>query len=303
MQQMPQQPSPQTLHVSHLPFDFADRELWLLFTTMPGFMRGHIKYEQNRQPIAFVTFDSLENAQIAMGATNGLPWLGGNTDTQDKFRVGLAKTSAKINPNYNEVRITTQGPRPGMPAGSATQQGGGGTQGGYAGGMGGMGSIMSGSSMFDSSEPARFHPYGGSVPLGEGGIPMAGAQMGMAAFAGGGMGAMGMGGMGMGAMGGMGGMGGGKGAQPAGQTTLYMTAHPTFDFDEMSMNAFCIRYGPPPQKITIKGSRMWVKYASPEAADQAQKAMHGAVCPEAGGGCLNVQFARTDSREPRSSEA
>lgn len=72
----PTGPGITTLHVSQLPLDFRERELYMLFVTFDGFTSGHIKYQTGRGPLAFATFDSREHAQAALEAVNGMPWHG-----------------------------------------------------------------------------------------------------------------------------------------------------------------------------------------------------------------------------------
>ena len=64
-----------TLHVSSLPTDFKERELFLVYGPMRGFKNGQLKFTPGKV-LGFVTFDSRESAREALERTNGLSWTG-----------------------------------------------------------------------------------------------------------------------------------------------------------------------------------------------------------------------------------
>eukprot|EP01060_Flectonema_neradi_P010668 TRINITY_DN17752_c0_g1_i1.p1 TRINITY_DN17752_c0_g1~~TRINITY_DN17752_c0_g1_i1.p1 ORF type:complete len:270 (+),score=49.09 TRINITY_DN17752_c0_g1_i1:91-810(+) len=62
-----------TLYMTGLPANTTERELYLLFVTVPGFKHAVLKFStEGRDPMAFATFNNYENAEVARLATDGL---------------------------------------------------------------------------------------------------------------------------------------------------------------------------------------------------------------------------------------
>ena len=65
-----------TLCVMGLPSNFTERELFWMFATFPGYCCGNIGYcgGSGNGPLAFVTFASKDEAEVALTRVNGLHW-------------------------------------------------------------------------------------------------------------------------------------------------------------------------------------------------------------------------------------
>ena len=82
-----------TLHISKLPDDFKERELFLLYGSMPGFQNGQIAYAAPGRTLGFATFNNRENASGALEKTNGLSWTGAPPEFD--LRVGFASSQSR----------------------------------------------------------------------------------------------------------------------------------------------------------------------------------------------------------------
>eukprot|EP00755_Sulcionema_specki_P036024 Sspe_Gene.106108::Locus_83309_Transcript_1_1_Confidence_1.000_Length_692::g.106108::m.106108 len=85
-----------TLHISGLPPDFRTRELYLLYRKQPGFKVGFVKYGEGKLALAFVEFDTVENAKAALKATDGLAVDPAVRD--QKIHVHIASSNMKKRP-------------------------------------------------------------------------------------------------------------------------------------------------------------------------------------------------------------
>ena len=81
-----------TLHLSNLPADFTERELFLLFGSMKGFKNGMLKFTPGKM-MGFVTFDTREFAAEAIERVNGLSWTGSSPEFT--IRVSFAATQTR----------------------------------------------------------------------------------------------------------------------------------------------------------------------------------------------------------------
>eukprot|EP01064_Diplonema_japonicum_P024994 TRINITY_DN3585_c7_g1_i1.p1 TRINITY_DN3585_c7_g1~~TRINITY_DN3585_c7_g1_i1.p1 ORF type:complete len:214 (+),score=28.38 TRINITY_DN3585_c7_g1_i1:78-719(+) len=83
-----------TLHISNLPDDFKERELFLLYIAMEGFQHGQLKFSSPGKTLGFVTFETVEQAAAAMEKTNGLVWNGSTPEFT--LRVGFASAQSRV---------------------------------------------------------------------------------------------------------------------------------------------------------------------------------------------------------------
>lgn len=94
-----------TLHVTNLPMDCTERELYLLFATFPGWEGGHlIHYSGQKQPMAFVCFSSRRTACVAQEKTHGIPWAGGEGKSS---RIRCAFAAQQSRSNRRDRRFTS----------------------------------------------------------------------------------------------------------------------------------------------------------------------------------------------------
>eukprot|EP01060_Flectonema_neradi_P003545 TRINITY_DN12298_c0_g2_i1.p1 TRINITY_DN12298_c0_g2~~TRINITY_DN12298_c0_g2_i1.p1 ORF type:complete len:248 (+),score=26.23 TRINITY_DN12298_c0_g2_i1:356-1099(+) len=107
-----------TLHISKLPDDFKERELFLLYGTMTGFQNGQIVYGAPGRTLGFATFSNRENAARALERTNGMVWAG--APPEFSLRVGFAssqsrnvKTDQSVSSNRPPVKAESPGWSPG----------------------------------------------------------------------------------------------------------------------------------------------------------------------------------------------
>eukprot|EP01062_Namystynia_karyoxenos_P050549 TRINITY_DN3936_c0_g1_i1.p1 TRINITY_DN3936_c0_g1~~TRINITY_DN3936_c0_g1_i1.p1 ORF type:complete len:445 (+),score=149.03 TRINITY_DN3936_c0_g1_i1:90-1424(+) len=96
-----------TLHVSNLPVDFDERELFCLFGTMPGYMNATMMFDPVRPPVAFVTFNSAQAAAEATRIAGAMPWEPG---CDQMFKIGLARSQQRV--LAGDKRIHTVGVKP-----------------------------------------------------------------------------------------------------------------------------------------------------------------------------------------------
>ena len=83
-----------TLYLTGLPPDVTEREVYLLFVTIPGFKHGMLKFStEGKGPMAFITFDNHENAEIARQATDGLVF---DLSVQRKLKVVISTNTSRI---------------------------------------------------------------------------------------------------------------------------------------------------------------------------------------------------------------
>eukprot|EP01065_Artemidia_motanka_P019009 TRINITY_DN2242_c1_g2_i1.p2 TRINITY_DN2242_c1_g2~~TRINITY_DN2242_c1_g2_i1.p2 ORF type:complete len:274 (+),score=76.37 TRINITY_DN2242_c1_g2_i1:53-823(+) len=105
------QPAPETiatLHVSNLPLDFDERELYLLFAHMPGYLNATMMFDPARPPVAFVSFDNEHNAAVSRGLVHGMPW---EPYSDQTFKVDTARNKQRIVTSDKHVHsVGTKGP-------------------------------------------------------------------------------------------------------------------------------------------------------------------------------------------------
>eukprot|EP00756_Hemistasia_phaeocysticola_P004534 Hpha_TRINITY_DN12873_c0_g2::TRINITY_DN12873_c0_g2_i1::g.24324::m.24324 len=259
-------PAAQALHVSNLPWDATPRDLYWLYTTMPGYLSGILKYDSagGRHPIAFITFDSQQNAEVAMHASNGLPWAGGEPEGQ-RLRVALAKEVSKgqmrtdgaisVTGQPPTAATTIPQPYPGMPGAAA-----------------------------------RFAPYPGAPAPGyPPGYPPGTAEQHAAWSA-----AAAYDPASYGAAQAL------QSTKNAGtpSTTLFVRCgRPApYEFNSQMIESLFMRQAPLPQKVSVRGGRAWVKYATIEEATTALPIYQGYLGPETDGSAIEISFARAETK-------
>eukprot|EP00794_Sanderia_malayensis_P019497 gene19497-21422_t len=86
-----------TLFVSGLPMDVKPREVYLLFRGFEGYQGSLLKITgkegKKASPVAFVTFDTRAQGEIAKGALHGVRF---DPDIQTTLRIEFAKANTKV---------------------------------------------------------------------------------------------------------------------------------------------------------------------------------------------------------------
>eukprot|EP01063_Lacrimia_lanifica_P033316 TRINITY_DN5885_c0_g1_i1.p1 TRINITY_DN5885_c0_g1~~TRINITY_DN5885_c0_g1_i1.p1 ORF type:complete len:278 (+),score=84.00 TRINITY_DN5885_c0_g1_i1:31-864(+) len=99
-----------TLHVGGFPPDVTEREVYLLFVTTPGFLHGQLRFDTSgrHDPVAFVMFDTPQNAQAAMEVGNQTLF----DPDADRALICKLATSQSRKANF-EKRVTSNRPKGG----------------------------------------------------------------------------------------------------------------------------------------------------------------------------------------------
>eukprot|EP00756_Hemistasia_phaeocysticola_P004535 Hpha_TRINITY_DN12873_c0_g3::TRINITY_DN12873_c0_g3_i1::g.24326::m.24326 len=289
----------QALHISNLPRDTTARDLYWLYTTMPGFLCGVLKYDSTggRAPIAFATFDSYQNAEVAMHASNGLPHNGGEAaDSTSRLRVAMAR-EASTGAQRQDGHIQVIG-APVPPGGAAAYPGGVNP---YAAAAAARYSPYPGAEAMYAAAPAGYDPHAAAAA---GYDPHAAAAASYdAAFAGAPGGAAAYPGAVAPYPGGAPpGYPGGGGASMknvgAPSTTLFVrSGRPApYEFNSSMIENLFMRQAPLPQKVSVRGGRAWVKYGTVEEATQAMHMFQGYIGPETDAGSIEISFARSETK-------
>lgn len=99
-----------TLFVSGLPIDVKPREIYLLFRGFKGYEGSLLKLTDKQgkpSPVAFVTFESREEAEEAKASLQGVRF---DPDVSQTLRLEFARSNTKVSKPVNKQAVLTSAP-------------------------------------------------------------------------------------------------------------------------------------------------------------------------------------------------